>query len=69
MMGSPTVLSLPRDRLGHPVTLENDADVRRAAAVAVARGRRTDRAAEPNQLGEQAFGTPRASDVRVQITS
>ena len=42
-MGSPTVLSLPRDRLGRPVTLEYVADVRRAPAVAVARGRRTGR--------------------------
>ena len=41
MMGSPTFLSPPRDRMGRPVTLEYVADVRRAAAVAVARGRRT----------------------------
>ena len=38
--GQPHRLSLPRDRLGRPVTLKNVADVRRAAAVAVARGRR-----------------------------
>ena len=42
MMGSPTFLSHPRDRMGHPVALENVADVRRAAALAAARGRRTD---------------------------
>ena len=45
MMGSPIFLSRPRDRMGRPVTVEYVADVRRAAAVAVARGRRTYRAA------------------------
>ena len=45
MMGSPTFPHLPRDRMGHSVALENVADVRRAAAVAVARGRRMYRAA------------------------
>ena len=58
MMGSPTFLSLPRDRLGRPVTLEYVADVRRAPSVAVARGRRTGRAAEPNQPESKLLARP-----------